>query len=346
MPKVQRNYRRILERNVGFDGNTRWLSYARRHGFKEVSGARIRRCPDCSGDPKPQPWGQYIYFSTLIRLLECSRCGLVWADVHLDPRVVRQHFDVVYKDDSYFRFSRNRIFHHMARVIDQLAPRGARVLDVGGARGDLMSHLAARRPDLYVVVNDIAEASTGSAAERFGFATLTGDARVLAGHEGKYDVVVLSDMLYYEPDIRLLWTALGRLLAPGGCVVIRVPNKWAWIRLWQRWYRATRSRTRQRLQDRIRLFNPEHIFIMRPAYLARRLARMGFRRVRVFPSPLLASAGTTLLSSAVFGLANALHRLSGGAVALTPSILVVGIDRRKQARLGRVRPRPRVVRVR
>ncbi|MGH7647210.1 MAG: methyltransferase domain-containing protein [Gemmatimonadaceae bacterium] len=346
MPKVTRNYRRILEHNVGFDGNTRWLPYARRHGFKKVSAARIGRCPDCAAAPTPRAWGQYVYFSTLIRLLECSRCGLVWADAHLDPRVVRQHFDVAYKDDSYFRFSRNRIFRHMARVIDNLAPRGAHVLDIGGARGDLMAHLADRRPDLYVVVNDIADASTGSAAERFGFATLTGDAQVLANHEGEYDVVVLSDVLYYEPDIRLLWRALGRLVAPGGRVVIRVPNKWPGIRFWQRWYRTTRSPARQRLQDRIRFFNPEHIFILRPKYLKRRLERMGFRRVHVYPSPLLATRGTTLLSSAMFAVATALHRLTRGAAALTPSILVVGIDHRAHVRAAPRRTRPRVVRVR
>jgi len=343
MAKLKRDYRAILERNLGFNGNTRWMRYARQHGFKEVKARRIRRCPDCGGRPRPQAWGQFVYYSTLIRLRECSDCGLVWGDAHLDPGVVRKHFDVVYKDDTYFRVSRRRIFRHLARIIDDVAPPGARVLDIGGARGDLMAHVVERRPDVYVVVNDIAEISTTSAGERFGFATLTGDARDLAEHDGRYDVIVMSDVLYYEPDIRLLWSALDRLLAPGGSVVIRLQNKWLLIRLWQRWYRATRSRARQRLQDRIPPFNPEHVYIIRSQYLKRRLEGMGLRHVRVRPSPPLATPGTRLLTSVFYAFASAVHRLTGGTLALTPSIVVVGSNRRARPNVNaRVRA-PRVV---
>lgn len=343
MAKATRDYRTILERNIGFNGNTRWMRYARQHGFKEVKGARIRRCPDCGRHPRRTTWGQFVYYSTLIRLLECSACGLVWGDVHLDPGVMRRHFDVVYKDDRYFRVSRRRIFRHLARLIDQVAPPGARVLDIGGARGDLMAHVVARRPDLHVVVNDIAEIATSSAAERFGFATLTGDARALAEHAGTYDVIVMSDVLCYEPDIRLLWAALGRLLAPGGSVVIRVQNKSVLIRLWQRWYRATRSRARQRLQDRIRPFNPEHIYVIRGRYLKPRLERMGLRHVRVFPSPQLATRGTTWLTSLYFAFSSAINWVTRGTVAMTPSIVVVGTERRRQIEIT-VRGEPRVLR--
>lgn len=345
MAKLKRDYRTILERNVGFNGNSRWMRYARKHGFKEVKAARIRRCPDCGGRPLPKTWGQFIYYSTLIRLLECSECGLVWGDVHLDPHVVRTHFDVVYKDDKYFRVSRRRIFRHLARVIDRVAPPGARVLDIGGARGDLMAQLVARRPDLYVVVNDIAEIATSSAAERFGFATLTGDAGALVEHEGRYDVIVMSDVLTYEPDLRLLWTALGRLLAPGGSVVIRSQNKWLLIKLWQQWYRATRSRARQRLQASIRPFNPEHIYVIKSRYLETRLESLGLRDVRVLPSPQLATRGTTLLTSLYFGFASAVSWLTRGAIAVTPSIIVVGTNRRRPIEV-RVRRAPRVLRPR
>lgn len=343
MAKLKRDYRAILEGNAGFNGNTRWMRYARQHGFKAVKAARIKRCPDCGGRPRPKTWGQFIYYSTLIRLLECSECGLVWGDVHLDPGVVRKHFDVVYKDDKYFRVSRRRIFRHLARVIDTVAPPGARVLDIGGARGDLMAHVVARRPDLYVVVNDITEIATTSAAERFGFATLTGDARVLGEHEGRYDVIVMSDVLVYEPDIRLLWAALGKLLAPGGSVVIRSQNKWLLIRLWQRWYRATRSRARQRMQDRIPPLNPEHIYVIRSRYLKSRLEGMGLRDVRVLPSPQLATTRTSVLTWLYFGFAAAVNWLTRGAVSLTPSVLVVGTERRRPIEVT-VRREPRVLR--
>ena len=169
------------------------------------------------------------------------------------------------------------------------------------------------------------------------------DLKAIAELLRERDVIVLSDMLVYEPDIHLLWTALGRLLAPGGSVVIRSQNKWLLIRLWQRWYRATRPRGRQRLQDRIRAFNPEHIYVIRSSYLKRRLEDLGLRHVRVLPSPQLAAPGTRLLTSLYFAFASAVNRLSRGAVALTPSIVVVGTERRRQIEI-RVRGEPRVVR--
>ncbi|HEX5180943.1 MAG TPA: methyltransferase domain-containing protein [Gemmatimonadaceae bacterium] len=328
MPNHQRNYRAILERNVGFDGNTRWLRYARRNGFKEVKAERVRRCPDCGGRPKRKPWGQYVHFSTLIHLLECSRCGLVWSDARIDPGLVRRQFEVMYNGEKYFRFSRRRIFRHLARVIDDLAPRGAHVLDIGGARGDLMAHLVERRPDLYVVVNDISASGTKAANEQHGFPTITGGAQALDEHERRYDIVVLSDVLYFEPDIRRLWSALDKLVAPGGTVILRLPHKWPLIRLWQRWYRATRSRARQRLQHRIRFFNPEHIFIFRRQYLRARLAAMGFGRIRAMPSPVLAHAGTRAFDAAAYAFATLLYWLTAGALAVTPSIVVVGAARR------------------
>ncbi|HSC31738.1 MAG TPA: methyltransferase domain-containing protein [Gemmatimonadaceae bacterium] len=327
MPNHQRNYRAILERNVGFDGNTRWLRYARRNGFKEVKAERVRRCPDCGGRPKRKSWGQYVYFSTLIHLLECSRCGLVWSDARIDPGLVRRQFEVMYNGERYFRFSRRRIFGHLARVIDDLAPRGAHVLDIGGARGDLMAHLVERRPDLYVVVNDVSASGTKAATERFGFPTITGGAQALDEHERRYDIVVLSDVLYFEPDIRRLWSALDKLVAPGGKVIIRVPHRWALIRLWQRWFRATRSRARQRLQHAIRFFNPGHIFILRKDYLETRLRQLGFQRLRVMPSPLLAHAGTRVIDAVAFAVAVVIYWVTGGACALTPSVVVVGADR-------------------
>jgi 2-polyprenyl-3-methyl-5-hydroxy-6-metoxy-1,4-benzoquinol methylase len=66
-----------------------------------------------------------------------------------------------------------------------------------------MAQVVARRPDLRAVVNDISPAATSYAAKYFGLTTLTGDAHELAAHRQQYDVVVASDVLYYESNLRL-----------------------------------------------------------------------------------------------------------------------------------------------
>ena len=203
---------------------------------------------------------------------------------------------------------------------DWIAPyvRG-RVLDIGGARGDLMQRVVARRPDVHVTVHDISEAATSWAAAQFGFATLNGDADVLAGHAEQYDIVVLSDVLYYEPKLKLLWSALSRLMRPGGTLIIRVPNKVALVQLGRLWLHLSRSRERRLLQDRVPFFNPEQIFIFRRRYLLARLAQLGCSRIEVVPSPPLGGSIPAVVRSAAFGLASITSLVTRGTLVLTPT---------------------------
>lgn len=324
MSENEKQLRTLLANNVGFDDIERWLEYARRHAFKPVKATKILHCPDCGAAPKAQTWGQYVYYSTLISLLECSHCGLVWANVRLDHDVIRNHFESAYKDDDYFVRSRRAIFRHMVDLIVDLCPRGGRVLDIGGARGHLMAQVVARRPDLTVVVNDISEAATNWVAENLGFAALTGGADELALHQEQYQVVVLSDVLYYEPNLPVLWSALSRLVCQEGSIVIRVPQKSGLIFVAQRWYRLTHTKAQQAVQDRIRFFNPEHIYIFRKHYLRSRLASIGFERIEFFPSPLLVSGSEQGLKSILFAIAQIVNKVTRRSVVLTPAMIVVG----------------------
>lgn len=302
------------------------MDYARQHGFTLVNARTVSCCPDCSARARPRIWGQYIYYSTLLRLRECERCGLIWADARIDPDLVRRHFESTYKDADYFRIARKAIFEHLSLTIARLAPRGARVLDIGGARGDLMATLVARRPDVDATVHDLSSIATASAAARFGFATLTGDVSALDLHRQRYEVVVLSDVLYYEPNLTQLWQVLPGLLQPGGSLVLRLPNKVPLIRLGRLWTEVACGRRRRLLQDRVPFYNPEHIFLFRRRYLRRRLKDIGFARVRFMPSPPLATRHP--LALAPFLLGKLISRTGFGLLTVTPSMLVTAtLDR-------------------
>jgi predicted TPR repeat methyltransferase len=317
----------ILRQNVGFDSPERWVDYALEHAFQRVHAVPITECPDCGSSPRHE-LGQYVYYSTLIRLRECANCRLIWADAKLPPSVVGRHFDRAYKDDLYFVKSRRLVFSHMAKLIDQLTPPGARILDVGGAKGHLMHQVRTRRPDVRIVVNDISEEATRAASEKFGFDTICGDAHALAHHDGTYDLVVLSDVLYYIADIAAFWVIVSRLLAPGGVLVIRVPNKVASIRLCRSLKLAGQAvGVHVGLEDHVPCFNPEHIYVFSRHYLQRRLKTLGFEIVQVTPSPSICR-GSRLADAVVagtFGVLTAVSRLSWGWATLSPSMVVVGL---------------------
>jgi SAM-dependent methyltransferase len=272
--------------------------------------------------------GQYIYYSTLIHLRRCATCDLIWADAHLPADVLAQHFEAAYKDREYFDIGRARIFGHLAAEIDRVTPPSGTVLDIGGAQGDLMHRLRERRPDVAAVVNDLSEGATRYAAEHYGLETVTGDFRAVHARGARYDVVVLSDVLYYEPRLAEFWGVLADLLSPGGAVVIRVPNKLALIRAHQALGRLRGARPE--VQDKLTFFNPEHLYILDRRYLTSRLRRLGFDQVEVRASPPLVASRSPVqraLAGALFRSADAIARLSAGGLVLTPSMLVVATRR-------------------
>ena len=311
----------LLRRNVGFDAPEAWLDYARSHGFREVRAAQLRACPDCA-EASTRVIGQYVYYSTLFRLRRCRGCGLAYADVRLANDVVRAHFEIAYKDETYFREGRAGIFAHLARLVDERALPGASVLDVGGAMGHLLCAIRARRPELRLALSDISQAACDAVALKHGFRTICGGLAALEGCADDFDVVVMSDVLYYEPDLPAVWRLLPRLVAPGGSVIVRVPNRLPWIRIGTilaRW----RPRAAPAQATHIPFFNPEHLYAFSRAYLLHRLRTIGFVDVCALPTPLLARVTSRLPARAFHAAARAVHALSGGRV-ITPGMVLIG----------------------
>ena len=272
----------------------------------------------CGGQPK-RSLGQFVYYSTLVRLVECGACGLAWTNVRPDPAVLMQHFEGAYKDEEYFHQARRAIFDQLVGRIERIAPLRGRVLDIGGAKGHLMQQLRTRRPDLAVVVNDLSESATKYAAEHFGIPTITGDARAVYENGITYDVV-LSDVLYYEPEIAEMWSTLPKLMAPRGTLVIRVPNKFHLLRASQ----LIRDFLRSQRQANVSFFHPECLLLLSRRYLETRLRKLGFVDIECLPSPLLRSSSAVPKAAGhlLFQLAQFANAVSGSRFVMTPSMLV------------------------
>jgi SAM-dependent methyltransferase len=313
----------ILRGNQGFEDPERWVEYGLRHAFAHVSATKLKGCPGC-GAKGSHKIGQYVYFSTLLNLVGCAGCGLAYSDVRLDPAVVQRHFEKTYKDEDYFATQRKKIFDHLVSLVDQLAPRGGYVVDVGGAKGHLMALLRERRPDLHVAVSDISRTACEWVESHYGMEAICCDAATLVTGNRVFDVLVVSDTLYYEPHLRRFWENLPGVLRAGGAVVIRVPSKYRLIRVAQAVRSLTGLLRRLKPQADIRYFNPEHLYVFTRRYLERQLGRLGFASVSVGPSPMLAAGVVKRLAPVFFRLAGMLHTVSFGAIVATPSMVVVG----------------------
>lgn len=308
---------RFLETR-GFERPDRWLDFARRNRFQAVEATWLRQCPNCGSAPGPLV-GSYVFYSNRAHLVSCPSCGLVWSDLRLDPATVKRHFELTYKSDRYFR-ARGPIFEQVAALVDDMAPRGARVLDVGGATGHLMRRLKDRRPDISVAVNDLSAQACATVRARFGFPTIRGSIGDLAELDGVFDVLVLCDVIYCEPDVGSLWRVLRDRVVDGGSILIRVPNKLRAMSIAHGLRRAVRARGRDvSWQARIPFFNPEHLFVFTRGFLKGQLGRLGYRDIRVHPSRML---GEGRLRDAGYAVAQALERLTANHVVATPAMIV------------------------
>lgn len=293
-----------------------WREETRRVGFPHGRATPVLECPDCSCR-EATVVGQLVYYANCMRLRRCSACNLLWVDRRLNRWVIAEHFERTYKDEAYYRTHRDPIFTHLASLVTAHAPPSGSVLDIGGATGHLLGKVAASRPDLHLTLHDISGAATATAAQRFGLNTVSGPMTELTG---SWDVVVASDVVYYEPALGQAWNTLASLVRPGGILLLRIPNKREVVlavAAMQRFLVPARNRHCQR---RIRFFNPEHLYILGRSWLRARLKQSGFAEVRFLPSPLPGS-GWERAGRAWYRIACLLHVLTG--VVLTPGVVVL-----------------------
>ena len=116
-------------------------------------------------------------------------------------------------------------------ILEWLAEgQGRRLLDVGAADGLLSRHLAARGWKVTGIEADPAMAAAGAAhCERMLVADLNRGVPLL---DGLFDTIVCGDVLEHLADPTGVLRVLVRALAPGGEVVVSVPNvAHLWVRL-------------------------------------------------------------------------------------------------------------------
>jgi len=253
----------------------------------------------------------------------CLACELVFSDVRLNASTIQSHFERAYKDDTYFLHARRFIFAQIAEWADRLAPRGGTILDIGGAKGHLLAEIRKCRPDLTLALNDISRDACDSAAVQHGFQTFCGNVAALEEVPGRFDVLILSDVIYYEPELNRLWKCLEKLVRDDGGLVIRVPNKLPLITFWEGLRRLLVTPSRRAMQNRVAFLNPEHLYVFSRRHLKQRLTGLGFKDFTVVPSALLANNGMGFLARLYVLFARAVFTFSLGRLVITPSMLVI-----------------------
>jgi ubiquinone/menaquinone biosynthesis C-methylase UbiE len=118
-----------------------------------------------------------------------------------------------------------------AQLLDEAIPGDARILEVGCGTGQMSLFLA--RADRLIVATDLSRPSLelgADAARRFGVDRILfveTDLGTPGLRAAAFDVVYCSGVLHHTPDPRKSFTALARLVRPGGFVVVGLYHSFA-----------------------------------------------------------------------------------------------------------------------
>jgi SAM-dependent methyltransferase len=236
-------------------------------------------CPFCGGSRLRQFLRTPDRFQRkpgIFRLDECAGCRLVFQNPRLSSRGLDYYY-YYYGDfyegmgaqgsERYYGLGRRGKARQARRVTGLAEPR--RWLDVGGGNGSFCEAAATIWPGTRFEVLDRSRlaqdaVATGRAAEVHD-QPLVDAARNMAG---RYDVITMHHYLEHTTDPQAEIAAAHRALAPGGVLVVEVPDPESVFG------RLMKSYWWQWLQ-------PQHLHLFPAAGMTRLLERNGFQIVRV-----------------------------------------------------------------
>lgn len=163
--------------------------------------------------------------------VRCRRCGLVY----LNPRPEKAELDRIYPIDYHaFNFSEGQfgLVYKVRRKLEAkrllascrtLGPE-ARILDIGCGDGFHLELLREFGPSGWTLEGVDASPRAVEAARRRGLRVHHGPVQELALPEGRYDLALLIATIEHVDDPPGVLCAVGRLLRPGGRVIVVTDN--------------------------------------------------------------------------------------------------------------------------
>jgi SAM-dependent methyltransferase len=221
-------------------------------------------CPMCGG----RDLASQLRSTNGYDVVRCTRCRLVFVDARTAPPPSELYPPFEQTDTAAQRSARSALSLftlQRARFVESVKPKG-RLLDYGAGSGAFARFMAARGFDAV----GLEPYSLGATTEETGLKLIRAPLAQVKASVGKFDVITLWHVLeHLDRPVEIL-KELRSLLAPGGVVVVSVPNFASW-------------QSRVFAGGWFHLDPPRHLVQFEPDTLADCLARAGFRVTREAP---------------------------------------------------------------
>ena len=161
-------------------------------------------------------------------VVQCRNCGLVYLNPRPDASTLPDYYPeeyTPYGSDKKTVVARIQAWlrkREAKRIAAQL-PRGARVLEIGCAAGDLLRPMR-DCAGLSVCGVEMSPYAADIAREQYGLDVYTGTIFDAPFPNGAFDAVIMRHVVEHFPSPRLALERSAALLRPGGLILVSTPN--------------------------------------------------------------------------------------------------------------------------
>ena len=189
-------------------------------GLIQAGMLQVRRCPICQSPP-----GQGLFIKDGFRHVRCQNCGLVYVSLILREDILEQFW----RDETAWsavlgtqpQVEIDRLKYQYGLDLVAWRTPGRRLLDVGGGPGGFAR--LADEAGWQVTALELNQENS-KRMEAQGIQVIVKHMETADLPSGSFDLISLWEVLEHLVDPVLTLTEARRLLAPGGLILIMVPN--------------------------------------------------------------------------------------------------------------------------
>lgn len=294
---------------------------------KQVSAGPVE-CRLCG----ERDWNRFLHEEKGYHILQCPACGFITTDpIPTDDELARFYSETYHQGAEeqidFWEKPRRPVFAQVESLLRAAGfEKHARVLDVGCAYGAFLRFLHEHGYTSLTGL-DLSRSAVDHINANTDFEGVCGDITRAGLEDGSRDVITFLDTLEHLPNFRDCMAAAARALAPGGVVVVRVPNMN---------FHVAKTRLFQHMQWRppYGMFTPPgHLNHFTPGGMSALLAGVGLRECGRHngEADLVRSRKRILFLQGLRVVSEALRVASGGSLLIGHSMIFMGRKASAQA---------------